>query len=88
MRSTFSVFLSTGLRKHLSNNGIPLSKQYICQLVIHCGEKYLKAVIDRMTADLRQCHVVNMDETELEVLEWLQKEGRQAQNLGSADRTV
>ena len=72
------------IAKHLSNNGIPLSKQYICQLVIHCGEKYLKAVIDRMTADLRQCHVVNMDETELEVLEWLQKEGRQACRIWGA----
>ncbi len=65
------------IAKHLANKGIPFSKQYICQLVIHCGEKYLKAVIDRMTADLRQCHVLNMDETELEVLEWLRKEGRQ-----------
>lgn len=64
------------IAKNLNNKGIPFSKQYICQLVIRCGEDYLRLVIDRMTKDLRQCHVLNMDETELEVLEWYRKEGR------------
>lgn len=64
------------IAKHLNNKGIPFSKQYICQLVIRCGEDYLKVMVDRMTKDLRQCHVLNMDETELEVLEWMKSEGR------------
>lgn len=64
------------IAKNLNNKGVPFSKQYICQLVIRCGEDYLKLVIDRMTKDLRQCRVLNMDETELEVLEWFRKEGR------------
>lgn len=64
------------IAKDLHNKGIPFSKQYICQVVIRCGEDYLKLMVERMTKDLRQCHVLNMDETELEVLEWLRKEGR------------
>lgn len=57
------------ISKDLSYHGIDISRQDMCNWLYKCGEKYLVPVTDRMTKDLRELGVLNMDETTLQVLE-------------------
>ena len=61
--------------KELNDNGIPMSRQNICNYVMKCGEKYLKPVFEKMEKDIRSSEIVNMDETTLLCLEE-RKDGR------------
>lgn len=64
------------IAKNLGNKGIPLSKQYICNIVLRVGEDYLKTMTKYMEHDMRKCRVLSLDETTLEVLEHKKNEGR------------
>ena len=55
--------------KDLAAKGVDLSRQVLCDWMMRCGDEYLRLVFQKMKNDLRQSSIVNMDETELEVLE-------------------
>lgn len=55
--------------KDLEYRGIEISRQNLCQWMMRVGQDYLEVVFQRMVNDLRNCGIVNMDETTLEVLE-------------------
>lgn len=61
--------------KELNDNGIPMSRQNLCNYMMKCGEKYLKPIFEKMEKDIRSSEIVNMDETTLLCLEE-RKDGR------------
>jgi transposase len=74
----------TRIEKDLNTKGILFSRQFICSVVLRLGDFYLEPMIHRMEQDLRSAHVLNMDETELEVLENKRKEDRQTSYIWGA----
>ena len=55
--------------KDLNHNGIPVSRQVLCNWFMRSAEKYLKPVFDRMETDMRKADILNMDETTLQCLQ-------------------
>ena len=62
--------------KDLEYRGIFISRQVLCQWLMRVGDDYLGLVYERMIHDLRQCEIINMDETTLECLEDLREDQR------------
>lgn len=63
--------------KELNDNGIPISRQVMCNWFIRCGDKYLKPIFNQMEKDIRNADIINMDETTLLCLEEREK-GRES----------
>lgn len=62
--------------KDLEYRGIYISRQDLCQWLMRVGDDYLGPIYKKMIQDLRQCGIINMDETTLECLEDLMEEQR------------
>ena len=45
--------------KDLNHNGIPVSRQVLCNWFMRSAEKYLKPVFDRMETDMRKADILN-----------------------------
>lgn len=63
--------------KDLNDNGLPISRQVMCNWFIRCGNTYLEPLFKRMEEDIRKASIVNMDETTLLCLEEREK-GRES----------